>query len=218
MLAIDETPEKGKKSRRASIPQRVLDAIAARTVTLTIPNGPDGYWTLIRYLDGRGGFTVGDATRRLPDDAARSQFADYIGLLIKAGYVVAHKAGGQMLRIVKQQPEAPRLTAAGKQRAVATRQQLVWNAMKMLTYFSVSDLLLATSAGMRRDAVERYLEALVSAGYLVSREMEGRKLYRMKPGMWTGPVAPQVLRANFVWDANLCRVVGTAIGIEEIRS
>lgn len=218
MLDID-TPPRAKRQARASIPQRVLDAVAARTVTLTIPNGPDGYWTLLRFLDSRGGFTVADAARRLPDDNSKSALAAYVGSLVKAGYVAAHNAGGGLLRIAKHQPEPPRLTAAGKPRAKATRQQIIWDAIKMMVHFSVTDLIVATGPqrAMPREPIERYLEALTSAGYLISREQDGRTLYRLKQSMWTGPAAPQVLRANFVWDANLCRVMGQPT-FEEIRS
>ena len=209
-----------RTAKKPELPANLKAALEERCVTLKIPRSEEGYWTLLRYLDGRGGFTIGDATRRLPEDA-RTDLAGYVGLLLKAGYLAASNAGSGFLRITRPQPEAPRLTRSGKQRVVSTRQSYLWRGMKMLGFFTIADLVHATSGpdlAISSEHAERYVDELAAAGYLLSRAERGRTVYRLKPQMNTGPAAPQALRARFVWDPNLCRVMGDATRIEDVRS
>lgn len=206
------------KTKLDTIPERIRAAFAARCVTLTVPRGEDGYWMLIRYLDGRGGFTRDEVKRRLPDDGARQSFDVYMDALIRAGFV--SPAGTGLHRVTRKQVEAPRLTQAGRQKVHATRQSYLWRAMKMLGFFSVDDLVVAASSPdleITSIFAASYADELAAAGYLLSRNERGRMLYRLRPAMNTGPAAPQVLRARFVWDPNLCRVVGEATRIDEVR-
>ena len=88
----------------------------------------------------------------------------------------------------------------------------------MLGYFTVRDLCIETSAPEAEMPVAfatRYVEELSAAGYLISRPGPLGMTYRMRPAMNTGPGAPQVLRARFVWDPNLCKVMGETT-VEEV--
>lgn len=214
MLATLSKP----KVKPDTIPERIRAAFATRCVTLTVPRGEDGYWMLIRYLDARGGFTRDDVKRRLPDAEARDAFDGYMDALVRAGFVAS--SGGNFYRVARKQVEAPRLTQAGRQKVHATRQSYLWRAMKMLGFFSVDDLVAASSSPeleISAAFANTYADELAAAGYLLSRSERGRTVFRLRPGMNTGPAAPQVLRARFVWDPNLCRVVGEATRIDEVR-
>lgn len=202
------------------IPPKAIEALRKHAVTLTISRGEDGYWTLMRYLDQRGGFTPDDLTRPLREPEAQTEIKQYLNACIKAGYVVAAKARG-MLQIARKQAEAPRLTKNGREMVHATRQSHLWRAMKMLGYFTIADVVVATSTGeavMPEDFAFRYIEELETAGYLTSRMGQFGKTYRLRSAMNTGPAAPQVLRARFVWDPNTCQIVGQATRIEEVRA
>lgn len=208
MLQTEQDAKPAK--RKASLPQRLIEALRSRTVTLTVPRSEDGYWTLIRYMNERGGFTADDLLRHVSDAEARAEIGHYLDACIRAGYVVPGKARG-LLKVGRPQAEAPRLTRQGRERAHTTRQSHIWRAMKMLGYFTIRDLCVATAtpgAEMPEAFAARYVEELAHAGYLISRPGPLGMTYRMRPTMNTGPGAPQVLRARFVWDPNLCRVVG----------
>ena len=155
----------------------------------------------------------------MPMDA-RETLSHYLDALTRAGFI-GGSSTSRILRILRPQAEAPRLTQAGRPRVQATRQSYLWRGMKMLRFFTIDDLVVAVSSPeltITHAFAERYVVELAAAGYLISRTDDRGTLYRMRPKMNTGPAAPQVLRARFVWDPNLGCVMGEATKLEEVRS
>lgn len=207
------SPQDAQKDK---LPDRITEAIQARRLTLTLPHGDDGTWTLIRHLNTRGRFRLGDLVRPLPADTHDAAI-DYVSALLRGGFLSG--AIDDWMRIERQQVEAPKLTKLGRARALPTRQANLWRAIRMLGVFYVEELIAAAVSSevpIGADFALRYVEELATAGYLITRSETGRDMFRLKSRMNTGPAAPQVLRARFVWDPNLCRVMGDATRIEEV--
>ncbi len=213
---LDMHTPRARDTQKDKLPDRITEAIEARRLTLTLPHGDDGTWTLIRHLNARGRFRLGDLVRPLPADT-HDAATDYVSALLRGGFLSGAIDG--WMRIERQQIEAPKLTKLGRARALPTRQANLWRAIRMLGVFYVEELVAAATSSetpIAADFALRYVDELVGAGYLMARLEVGRSLYRLKSRMNTGPAAPQVLRARFVWDPNLCRVMGDATRIEEV--
>lgn len=198
-------------------------------LNVVIPRGEAGAWMLMRKVGkGRKEFTAEAIVEQSRGAVDAGDLADYLARLMKGGFVemtgVTVLKGGAVTRayrLLKVQPETPRLSRDGVPLASPQRFACLWRAMKMLGYFTTLDL--ASSASLpelpiSEEQAARYANDLALAGYLQMKERAGQPpLYRLKQTMNTGPCAPEVLRARFVWDPNTCRVVGDAARIEEVR-
>ncbi len=218
----------------ASVPQHVPHVkpdgnLYVGQFSVVIPRGEAGAWMLARKLGkGRREFTAEAIVEQSRGAVDAGDLADYLARLMKGGFVemtgVTVLKGGAVTRayrLLKVQPETPRLSRDGVPLASPQRFACLWRAMKMLGYFTTLDL--ASSASLpelpiTEEQAARYATDLAHAGYLQMKERAGQPpLYRLKQTMNTGPCAPEVLRARFVWDPNTCRVVGDAARIEEVR-
>lgn len=194
------------------------------TLRLDIPRTYDGLWALMRAMTRRhGAFGVGDILAAIGDRIDEGVIADYVHALERSGAVtLAVKVGSARLyRANLSKIETPRPRADGQEQVAFARRAHMWRAMKMLGYFTTLDLACHASLPelpVSTQQAEHYINALTNAGYLQMKERAGQPpLYRLKQTMNTGPCAPEVLRARFVWDPNTCRVAGDAAHIEEVR-
>lgn len=88
-------------------------------------------------------------------------------------------------------------------------QQYLWNAMRTLKAFTLNEVCYAAAAGTQKipkPFARRYLQRLVDAGFLTPGKPTGADaelVYRLKPGMNTGPSAPLVIKMVAVFDPNM---------------
>ncbi|MEQ1673199.1 MAG: hypothetical protein ABL893_20300, partial [Hyphomicrobium sp.] len=196
-----------------------------RRASIHVPPSIDGIWKLISHCDRK---RVPVTRARLHeavvgDDALSTNDVDqYLLSLVRGGFIAS--VDGDTFRLLKRQRETPRLTQGGKPLAHAARANHLWRAMKMCGYFTARELAFAASMPdwpVNEAQAEAFASELASAGYLLRRApgpgTGSSAVYRLKPKMNTGPDAPRLLRARFVWDPNLCRIVGAATKVEEAR-
>jgi hypothetical protein len=105
----------------------------------------------------------------------------------------------------------------------------MWTAMRALAQFSVAELAVSASTEERcvsRRAAHLFVQRLVQADALevmtAPRKARGRPLgatagvYRLKRASNTGPLAPKLCNAHFVFDSNKHRVLGEAVVSEDL--
>ena len=188
---------------------------------LHVPATIDGAWRLMLYLDRHGKPITWRALSSLTLADDGKDLRAFVTGLVAAGYLARGPGQEETYRLLRRQAETPRLTQSGKPLAHAARAAHMWRAMKMCGYFTARDLAIAASVPewpVGEDQARGYAEDLVAVGYLMCRGDGASRIYRLKAKMNTGPSAPRVLRARFVWDPNLCRVIGPTVRIDEVRT
>lgn len=183
-------------------------------LTVRVPRGQQGFWEAIRGLRE---FTVTDLDQRSCVD--RGTVRDFVKRLERGGYIarVGHRGNAKVYRLLRDQPEAPRLKRDGSPaKDVGRANEQMWRAMKMLKAFTARDLAVhAATEDVRitAETARTYCRHLHHAGYLAvvgeaKRGRQGhRRTYRLRPDRVTGPLAPQVQKTKFVFDPNTLRVV-----------
>lgn len=199
-------------------------AFATQSLKLHIPRSHDGIWMLMRWLDAnRGGFAASDLRRLIGDNIAWDEVEAYVKTLDRGGYIVRQTGclpREPIYRVERKQVETPRLRADGAVISAAQRADHLWRAIKMLGFFTPRELAVAAASDewpITTEQASRYAIDIANAGYLMLREAEAGPVFRLKARMNTGPAAPQVLRARFVWDPNLGRIMGETAFAEEVR-
>lgn len=202
-------------------------------IAVALPRGPEHYWREMR-AKGEKGFTVQDIALA-SEGVAHGTVKRYVWFLEKAGYIVkvgTKKSGygiANVYRIKKDRRSAPIESAEGKDKTSTARQAL-WTAMRTLPQFSVAELVACASTEERPIALrsgELYVQRLVKAAVLDVVEAPQRAngwprgarggLYRLKRSADTGPIAPKLCKADFVFDSNKNRILGEAV-VTEPRS
>jgi hypothetical protein len=187
----------------------------------TIKRGQAHYWAVCRDLD----LTVPGRPITVQDILNRSSCTDhstvrgFLILLARAG-IAQQEAGAKppAWRLLKRPTRLPRLNKYGK--VVRSGTEAMWNAIRALTSFEASELALSASTEERPIALETaktYCRRLFEAGYLKETRTgtPGRPaVYRLKPGMNTGPLPPQILRTKLVFDQNRGEIMGLATAEE----
>ncbi|RWE48577.1 MAG: ArsR family transcriptional regulator [Mesorhizobium sp.] len=180
-------------------------------LSLAVPRGEAGFWSIILELDKAGPWTVRQVSDRTQVRVQSARF--YIRKLRLAGFVevveMRETSGGlpdaMVYRLVegKKPQQAPRLTKDGELLPETAKEKL-WRAMKMAKKFTLDDLVdactdvpLATAKG--------YCFALSAAGVLAKQG----SVFRLVNNL--GSQAPRVLRAKLVFDPNKKVVVGSSI-------
>ncbi|MDQ2084808.1 hypothetical protein RA307_31905 [Xanthobacteraceae bacterium Astr-EGSB] len=200
----------------------------AHALAIRVPRGQDGFWQVIRELDKKGPWSVGQVDGRSNVEIATVR--DFVRRLVKAGIAVVAgqtsilKPSATLYRLVKRPTETPRLRRDGS--AVGpTGQQQMWVAMRRLQQFDAAELALAATTDETRvdpTAARFYIVRLHAAGYLAmvapGKTTGGRAIWRLKPAMDTGPKAPQVMRTQFIFDPNRGAVMGGPVMAQEARS
>lgn len=188
-------------------------------LSLRVPRGQDGYWSIILDLVGAGGrtFVLADVDGRT--NAGRAVVADYVGRLVKGGWLEIvsterlPKVGiRHTYRLARSSREAPRLRRDGSEYPEPARDRM-WRAMKMLDRWTPTELAAATETEnlppVPLITVKSYVWRLDAAGVV-------QKIDAGKPGTQAtyrllrniGAAAPRILRTHLVFDPNSNTVLG----------
>lgn len=181
--------------------------------------GHEHFWDQIKAVEGKP-FTMNDID--FAGNANRASVRDFLNRLERAGYIarigfVPQAYKGRNPQVVYRQKifakNTPRLRRSGEHCPPLGNEQ-IWRAMKMLNSFTVKDLALAATANdiaVKESTARAYIKNLKKAGYLVMQRKAGGAVYRLRPRMNTGPLAPQIRRNKDVFDPNTGMVYETAI-------
>lgn len=198
--------------------KRSLEQMAA--ISARVPRGYDGYWSIIRALDARGPWSISDVDACCNVD--RADVAQYVRRLQKAG--IARVAAGRpnksgativLYRLALRPGRAPRPRRDGSLPG-PTGLERMWTAMRGgLRVFSIDEL--AFTAEVTRAAASVYVRRLAAAGYLIALAGNRWRLKAALPGQPgnTGPLAPAIMRVNFVWDRNVRAAIGGDLVAQE---
>lgn len=115
--------------------------------------------------------------------------------------------------VVKRPSKRPPIAAANRG---GEAQLHLWTAMRSLPHFTLSELVTAASTdeiAIKRKTAGEYVRRLAQVGLLIelrpSRSLEFNSgVWRLRKSADTGPKAPQLLRADFVFDTNRNVVIG----------
>ncbi|ESY48983.1 MULTISPECIES: hypothetical protein [unclassified Mesorhizobium] len=185
-------------------------------ISIDVPRGEAGYWSIIRDLDVGGPWTVRQICDRT--NVSTSLVGRYVRRLKLAGIAqivetrTACNVGGGNLpaaviyRLAKRPLLAPRISPDGKVRPELGIEQL-WRAMKMAKVFSPADLA-EHCPDVAPGTVKAYLQALSAAGIVAGTPAA----YRLVRNL--GLQAPKILATKLVYDPNKKVVVGPSITFE----
>lgn len=189
--------------------------------------GIEHYWRVMRALGADGGaFTV----RQIFDHSncsSQSAIRDYLRRLIQAEYVEALGLATDddgiervSYRLLKRPRTAPSLRRDGSAGRQGRGQAQMWNAIRGLSTFTAQEIAVAATTDecvIAATTAKSYLLTLARAGYLSTAEPGGPNkptVWRLKPSMNTGPLAPKILRAKLVWDANREKIMGDLLATQ----
>ncbi|MFH0302658.1 hypothetical protein AAFX91_36940 [Bradyrhizobium sp. 31Argb] len=189
-------------------------------LSVRVPRGHEGFWQIICQLAERqGDFTINDVDGE--SNVGRSDVQVYVWSLHKAGFLDMVSRGAPnhvsaVFRLVKRQKEAPRVRRDGSI-IPSTAQEQLWRTIRNLKSFGLTELVFAATTeevAPGYQTAKRYVCRLTTAGYLTEQRSRGaiKAVYRLKPGMDTGPKPPEArkLEAELMWDPNKRVLVGAA--------
>lgn len=132
---------------------------------------------------------------------------NYLSRLVKGDVLQFDGAQFKLLRDVG--AEAPNLNPDGTEDVSDRPYEAIWRVLRIMgdtTLEGAMDTCQTAGVPTGKTQVQRYLNALTSAGYL-HRSREG--VYRLLPGHWTGPFFPRLTRIEVLAlvDQNDDRVV-----------
>lgn len=186
------------------------------SLPVRVPRGIQGFWDIICALAAtQGHFTITDIDGESNVD--RQEIKVYVRLLTKAGFLAVEKPSVDtghgrtptVYRLARKQRYAPRVRADGSL-IYATAQEHLWTTIRNLKTFGLAELKFGATTGDVKPsyaATRVFVLRLVTAGYLTR---VSRGVFRLKPGMDTGPQPPErrALRAKVMWDPNRKKFVG----------
>jgi hypothetical protein len=197
-------------------------------IEIAMDSGPSHYWKLM-LAAGQKGFTI-RSIALASDGVAYKSVKRYVDFLKAEGYVarVGSKQDGyatQAVYAVKKRVNKPPIKRPAGKEEPFTARQAMWNAMRTLNQFSVNELAKAASIEERHVAqhtADNYIRALLKVGVLIAVEAPQRLagkgstpgVYRLAPRANTGPQAPKLCKANFVFDMNTRKPLGEAVVTE----
>lgn len=192
----------------------------AITVKLNLPKGPDHYWKImVQRTKEAGGFTVTDIFKS-SNGVTRRAIWTYVEGCEREGFV--ERVGAQddrsaVFRVTRPAttPKIPK--TSGKKGLI---RQALWTAIRVMGPFQLRELALTAST----DEIEvsfktatRFICQLRQAGVVELLDDGGKykpSTFRLKPTANSGPLPPQILNAQFVFDPNKQKVVGEAAASE----
>lgn len=191
-------------------------------IEIAMPSGPAHYWKLM-LAAGEKGFTI-RYIANASEGVAYNSVKRYVDFLKTEGFIarIGSRRDGYALQAVyavkKRLNKAPIKREEGKEEPFTARQAM-WNAMRTLAQFTVAELAMAASTEERPVAhhtADNYIRALLKAGVLeiveAPQRLKGKGstqgVYRLRPRANTGPLAPKICKADFVFDMNTRKTLG----------
>lgn len=199
------------------MPRRPLTETIA--LSLRVPRGHDGFWSIIMDLGSRPGSTFSQADIDGRTNVDRATVSDYVRRLVRSGHlmVVSTETVGVVrshrYRLARPSRTTPRVRRDGTECPEPALDRM-WRAMKMLDRWTWIDLVEATTTETLppvADATAKtYARRLHAAGVLqviVPGGPNRPAVYRLLRNV--GAAAPRILRAHIVFDPNSNTVLGT---------
>lgn len=196
--------------------------LIAPQLRVPIVTGQDAIWQLIRQLDKKGPWAIADidlATQvavitTIEDYVRRLRVGGYIAVVGERAHGNNHNTPAKLYRIKINTAEAPRLRRDGSC-APPSAQAQMWRAMRRLAQFSHAELAYVASTDeltIKPITAKSYVQRLADVGVLQLVQQAkcsgGLALWRLKPSMDSGPLAPRILRTRIVFDPNRRQVIG----------
>ena len=174
------------------------------SANIRVPVGSAAIWAAILQVadENAGRFTI--AAVDAACDQPLSTIIDYVTRLDRRKIVSRVTRRGGLFQVNQRPKAAP---------PNRPEQEHLWTAMRALKSFTVNELCYAATTDTQkipRPFARRYVERLVEAGYLSPGKPTGDDkslVYRLKPGMSNGPLAPVVIRMVAVFDRNTNSVI-----------
>jgi hypothetical protein len=173
-------------------------------------------WETIRTLSRSDtALTTYNVSRRSGQDDQAVR--EYLRALAKAGIVEHIQPMGNIDALWSllndEGAEAPRINKRG-QRLKPDAVECIWRALRILGELNAVDAKAQAEAGgasITENGARIYLQGLALAGYVTRQDGTTGKpaIYRLIPGMNTGPLHPVYQRCSYaqVFDQNTCKVV-----------
>ena len=201
------------------------------SVAVALPKGPEHYWAMAKAA-GPQGFSIPELAG-CTNGVAYATVKNWVHGLARAGILKAVGTHPQRNRpdgaglpatlyaVAIKSSAAPVLRRDSFSGARGQIQQQLWTAMRTLPVFGVRELALAASTdtlSIKPRTAEEYVRRLTKAGVLtvVDAYAKGKPgatgarsgTWRLKRAANSGPLAPKVFRATFVFDANRRAIIG----------
>lgn len=183
--------------------------------------GIDHYWSIIMDRD-REGLTF---SPRDIDGASNGDFAsvrDFVRRLEAAQFIERageNDRGEPIYRPLVRQSAAPRVRRDGTVIESQPATRCMWNtirgpvARQGFTYRDLVHWGSTDETAISPWTAKSYIKTLHAAGYLIEVQKGNARhpsVWRLNPGMNTGPAAPMILRTKLVYDPNRSEVFGPA--------
>jgi hypothetical protein len=190
--------------------------------------GPEFYWRKACELTrDKQGFTAADLAG-CTSGVANATVRRWLSAMRRQGEIKVIGAGRivcghveNIWAVVRIRDNAPAVERAGNLGMKGRAQQQMWNAMRILPNFTIKELAVAASIEERPVTLHLanwYVVLLARAGMvgLVEKPLFAtRGCTPDVPGRWrllrqhnSGPAAPQIFQARFVFDPNRDQIVG----------
>lgn len=184
----------------------------AHSGKIALPRGRKWYWRVIRDLDRAGPWTIADIRAR--SNAETETIRAFVKRLELGGLArrVTNPCGlnAHAYRLTSSPSAVPVIRDDGSA-APPSAQAHVWTAIRRLREFTTAELAIAASTdevAITASTTKSYLSRLARAGYLVNvRGARRLSVWRLKPGMNTGPEPPRILTSGAVFDANRNEII-----------
>ncbi len=182
---------------------------AAITMKVTVPRGHSGFWQIMRELDECGAWSINDVADRTND--RRDNIADFVKRLIAGGYASQsgmNSKGHKQYVLLKKPRDTPRLRRDGSECEELINATL-WRSIRMAKVFTASEI--AEYSAIKRSTAKRYFQELARVSILaIDKKGEPAEETRYRLIKDIGAQAPQILRADAVFDPNSATVLGEA--------
>jgi hypothetical protein len=190
-----------------------------RVLPSPYPEQPPHYWAVMRDLTATaGGFTARDVHDRTngPRLSVVKEYIRRCRHLAVITPVGSRDVGSHHPAIVYAARldllEAPVVRRADYAADRGRRLQQLWQAMRLMTSFSVAELIVTASTDeveVKAALARMYVAALARAGYLVEIGRRTRRgqtaTWRLLPARNSGPLAPAMTKAGLI-DRNVGRL------------
>lgn len=130
----------------------------------------------------------------------------YARSLVASGYLemVGNYNGKNHYKVVKPIKNAPNVKGINPAKKPPTHIEKIWLALPMMGTFKIEDLALHT--GIKESTIKSYLAIFCESGILRTQKDGQRLLYKLRPGKYTGPLAP--INVKILYDPNTKKYMG----------